>query len=201
MTDKRIGSSSSSWEFFQRDQMQQNNITEEASCINITDPDPQQIASQPKEIGTDVVVNPSPADKKEKGTTKKARRKNSIINIDEKTHKIMRLSIIIFIIAIAGSCIGLYLKFSADKAFVQQELNRIAHSNQEALTDINTRLGTIEEQMNSISLILEEADKSISSSSSANREAMAKRIEELDKQLASLKNALELLKESKGNLR
>lgn len=59
-------------------------------------------------------------------------------------------------------------------------------------------MAAIDSQMAEIITILESTDKAILSSGAANREAMAKRIEELDKQLASLKKSLNILMESKG---
>jgi phage-related minor tail protein len=93
---------------------------------------------------------------------------------------------------------GLFIKFSQDKAFVNQQLTTIAQSNQEALDDINKRLDSIEKEITAITPVLEDAGANFDSSSSATKKSMEKEIKALDNQLTDLKKTIELLKESKG---
>jgi hypothetical protein len=202
MTEKRK-IQSTSWELFQKEQEQQNPQSPNPVAIDIN---AQSAEAIPTITAAEILDKPLPTpiseEMEQTGMEKDVRQKKSI-NIGQdksKDKNFMRICLIVFIIAVAGSCAGLFVKFSADKAFVRQELASMAQSNQEAFDDINARLSSMEEQMKEISLVLAEADQSISSSSSANRQAMAQKIEELNKQLASLKKSLELLKESKGNI-
>lgn len=197
---------SASWELFQKEQEQQQN-PENANPVAI-DIKKESTEALPTIAAAEILAESEPLpnpilEEMAQTTIEKDGHKKKGLNIghdENKDKKFMRICLIVFIIAVAGSCTGLFIKFSADKAFVKQELAGMAQSNQEAFDDINARLSSMEEQMQEISVVLAEADQSISSSSSANREAMAQKIEELNKQLANLKKSLELLKESKGNI-
>lgn len=108
---------------------------------------------------------------------------------------------------LGGTFYGAYTvfqqKLAAEKAaitqLIEENLTALAEDNRLALGDIEERMAAIDEQMAEIALILESTDQAILSSGAANREAMAKRIEELDAQLASLKKSLNILMESRGS--
>lgn len=121
---------------------------------------------------------------------------------EEKNKRILLLCIVIFAVIVAGSAFFIHWRLAADRAaidaIVEQRMAELSASNTASLEDINSRLSAIEGQMTEIVDILEITDKSISSSSSANREAMAKQIQELDKQMAKLKESINLLLESKA---
>jgi len=120
----------------------------------------------------------------------------------EKNKRLLLLCIIIFAVIVAGSAFFIHWRLAADRAaidaIVEQRMAELSAANTASLEDINTRISTIEGQMTEIVDILEITDKSIASSSSANREAMAKQIQELDKQMSKLKESINLLLESKA---
>lgn len=120
----------------------------------------------------------------------------------EKNKRVLLVCIVLCAVIVAGSAYFIHWRLAADRAaidaIVEQRMAELSADNTAALADINTRLTTIEGQMTEIEDILEITDQSISSSSSANREAMAKQIQELDKQMAKLKESINLLLESKA---
>lgn len=109
-------------------------------------------------------------------------------------------------VVLAGTVFGsaYYLKktFQAEKEAINNmialQLEALVEDNKLAMEDVSLRMAEIDSQMAEIVVILESTDEAILSSGAANREAMAKRIEELDSQLASLKKSLNILMESKG---
>lgn|GEM_PF-4582764 len=121
---------------------------------------------------------------------------------EDKNKRVFLTCIVFFVVIVACSAFFVHWRLAADRAaidaIVEQRLAELSTANTASLEDINTRLTKIEGQMTDIEDILQITDKSISSSSSANREAMAKQIQELDKQMAKLKESINLLLESKA---
>jgi hypothetical protein len=88
---------------------------------------------------------------------------------------------------------------------MHQEINEtmadIQKNNHLAIEEINEKLAGMQEDMKDISFSLEQTGKEVSSSGNSAREELNKRIIELDNRLEELTRSLEILKESKGEIR
>ncbi len=114
----------------------------------------------------------------------------------------------ILICVIAGTvivCLSgvlMYSYFAAQKKALSETLNQqiavMSQENAAAFSDLSGRIENMESQMNEVVSILENTDEAILASGAENREAMSKRIEEMDKQLAQLKASLNALLEDKN---
>jgi len=96
-----------------------------------------------------------------------------------------------------------YLDLRLDQ--MQQHLTRsiaaVQETNNRQITELDEKLHRVQEEIQDISLALEQTGKEISTSGTSAREELNKRIKELDSRLAELAHSLEILKESKGEIR
>ncbi|MEL7563553.1 MAG: hypothetical protein AAGU27_01530 [Dehalobacterium sp.] len=115
-------------------------------------------------------------------------------------------SLVIFLLVLLWGALiyGGYWYIEGRLVQMQQQINQsivdAQKNNTIKIQEINDKLSSVEKDMQDISWTLEQTGKEVSTSGSSTREALDKRIKELDSRLAELTKSLEILKESKGEI-
>ncbi len=125
---------------------------------------------------------------------------------NKKKYNKQRLTIMAAVLvwcALAGGSYGfLWHKLNVERAvlydMMENEIRTVQKSNTLALDEMTAKIQTISEDIDAIKESMANTGAAIDSSSATNREVMAEKIAELDKQLASLQQSLKVLQEDKN---
>ncbi|MPN10298.1 hypothetical protein SDC9_157593 [bioreactor metagenome] len=123
-----------------------------------------------------------------------------------KRNNKQRLTIVAAVLVWCALAVGsygfLWHKLNVERTalydMMETEIRHVQESNTSALNEMTAKIQTISEDIDTIKESMANTGAAIDSSSATNREVMAEKIAELDKQLASLQQSLKILQEDKN---
>jgi len=122
----------------------------------------------------------------------------------KNTERILTITaaVLVWCALVGGSFGFLWHKLNTDRtalyAMMESEIRNVQESNTLALDEMTAKIQTISTDIEMIKESMANTGAAIDSSSAANREALTEKIDELDKQLASLQQSLKILQEDKN---